>query len=66
MKEQPRTKVPHFQNINFKHKMKISLHKIAHVDWLRFSALRNKTDDERKGNAGGSGTAVEAKTGEGR
>ena len=40
--------------------VQISLHKIVHVDWLRFFALHNKTDDERKGNAGGNGTAVEA------
>ena len=34
--------------------MQISLHKIVHVDWLRFCVLRNKMDNERKGNAGGS------------
>ena len=34
--------------------VQISLHKFAHVDWLRFCALRNKMDDERKGNAGGN------------
>ena len=27
------------------------LHKIVHVDWLRFYALRNKMDNERKRNA---------------
>ena len=62
----------HFTNIINKDidnefgEVQISLHKIVHVDWLRFCALRNKTDDERKGNAGGSGKAVEEKTEEGR
>ena len=32
--------------------VQISLHKIVH--WLRFCALHNKIDKERKGNAGGS------------
>ena len=27
--------------------VQISLHKIVHVDWLRFCALRNKVDNER-------------------
>ena len=40
--------------------VQISLHKIVHVGWLRHCTLRNKTDDERKGNAGGKETAVEA------
>ena len=29
--------------------VQISLHKIVHIDWLRFCALRNKMDDERMG-----------------
>ena len=29
--------------------VQISLHKIVHVDWLRFCALRNKMDNERMG-----------------
>ena len=29
--------------------IQISLHKIVHVDWLRFCALRNKMDNERMG-----------------
>ena len=33
--------------------VQISLHKFVHIDWLRFCALRNKMDNERKGNAGG-------------
>ena len=35
----------------------MSLHKIVHVDWLRFCALRNKMDDKRKGNPGGNGNS---------
>ena len=38
----------------------MSLHKIVHVDWLRFCALRNKMDNERKGNAGGGQRASQA------
>ena len=36
------------------------LHKIVHVDWLRFCALRNKMDNKRKGNAGGGQRASQA------
>ena len=32
----------------------IWLHKIVHIHLLRFCALRNKTDDEKKRNAGGN------------
>ena len=35
-------------------KVQISLHKIIHVDWFKFCALRNKMDDKWKGNAGGN------------
>ena len=46
--------------------VQISLHKIVHVDWLRFCALRNKMDDERKGNAGGNGNGNSCGSEEGR
>ena len=29
--------------------IQISLHKIVHVDWLKFCALRNKMDNKRMG-----------------
>ena len=37
--------------------VQISLHKIVHIDWLGFCALRNKMDDKRKGNPGGNGNS---------
>ena len=40
--------------------VQISLHKIVHVDWLRFCALRNKMANERKGNAGRGQRASQA------
>ena len=48
------------QDVHELGEVQISLHKFVHVDWLRFCALSNKMDNERKGNAGRGQRASQA------